>query len=73
MYYKITAFPDAKKEFVEVKNDRYRVFVREPAQNNQANKAVVRIFAQYLDIKERELRIIKGRTSTSKIIEKISL
>lgn len=72
MYCKITAFPDSKIESIEFKNDRYRVFIREPASDNRANKAIVRALATYLGLEGKELRIIKGHTSMSKIIEKIS-
>jgi uncharacterized protein YggU (UPF0235/DUF167 family) len=66
----IKAFPDASRDHVETteKGD-YRVFTREPAKDNRANKRVLLLIQNYLHLESSKMRIIRGHRGTSKIIE----
>ncbi len=67
---RVKAFPESKKSFIEeIDHQVLRVFIREPAQNNQANKAVLNAIAEYYSIPENKLRIISGHRSLNKIIQ----
>lgn len=45
------------------------VFVREPAVEGRANKAVVEILGDYYGVPKRSVRLISGRTSKTKRFE----
>jgi uncharacterized protein YggU (UPF0235/DUF167 family) len=67
---RIKAFPESKKPAIEVVEEKVlRVFVRESAQNNQANKAVIRAVATYYNIPENKLRMISGHRGLNKTIQ----
>jgi uncharacterized protein (TIGR00251 family) len=69
MLISVKVFPGASRDAVMPEGARLRVFVRAPAQDNQANKAVVRVVAEYFDCKSEEVRIMKGHRSMNKILE----
>jgi len=67
---RIKAFPESKKPAIEAVEEKVlRVFVRESAQNNQANKAVIRAVAAYYNIPENKLRMISGHRWLNKTIQ----
>lgn len=67
---RLKAFPGSKKPAVEAVEEKVlRVFIREPAQNNQANKAVIRAVAAYYNIPENKLRLISGHRGLNKTIQ----
>ncbi len=66
---RVKAFPDSKKAYIEQVSDKaLRVFVRDSAQNNAANRAIVRAVAEFYTITENKLRIIAGHQSHNKTI-----
>lgn len=65
--------PKARKpEIVKLSPDDYRVAVREPAQNGQANEAAVNLLSEHLGIPKSKLKIVRGVSSRHKLIEVIS-
>lgn len=64
---KVTA--GAKKELIEkIKDDEYRIFVREPAERNLANERVCELVAHEVGVVRPKVRIISGHHSPSKIL-----
>ena len=62
--------PNARKpEIVKIAPDAYRIAVREPAQNGQANEAVINLLAEHLGIPKSTLKIVRGASSRHKLIE----
>ena len=69
MYIKVKVQAGAKKEEVKKKNkDTYIISVREKAERNMANKRVCEIMASLCDISIKNIRIISGHQSSSKIL-----
>ncbi len=68
----IKVIPNAKKPEVIEKDNLFKVKVSAPAIEGKANKAVIKILAEYFKVKSKQVSIIKGETSNLKII-KISL
>ena len=67
---RIKAFPDAKKASIEETAPQVvRVFVREPAQDNQANKAVLAAIAAFYEIPVNKLRLIAGHRAMNKTVQ----
>ena len=66
---RVKTFPDAKKEHVEeVSPHVLRIFVRESAERNMANQAVIRAVAKFYNIPEKKLRIQTGHRMQNKTI-----
>jgi uncharacterized protein (TIGR00251 family) len=62
--------PQAKRESViKVADGEYRVAVRPPAQDNQANEAVVKLLAQHFSVSKSAIAIVRGQRSRKKLIE----
>ena len=69
MYIKVKVQAGAKKEEVKKKNkDTYIVSVCEKAERNQANKRVCYIISDIFNVSIKNIRIISGHQSPSKIL-----
>ena len=67
---RIKAFPDAKKASIEeTAHQVVRIFVREPAQDNEANKAVLAAVAAFYEIPVNKLRMIAGHRGMNKTVQ----
>lgn len=70
MLIKLRVHPDSKKDAVERrKPDHYEVWTRAAAQRGEANKAVLALMGKALGVPPGRIRLVKGATSPSKIIE----
>ena len=67
---RVRAFPDARKEHIEeVESYILRIFVREPAKDNRANRKILDLVADFYTIPRNKLRMISGHHGMSKMIE----
>jgi uncharacterized protein YggU (UPF0235/DUF167 family) len=69
MYIKIRVVPGSRKEtFEEVSKDHFKIWVKEKAERNQANRRVVEVIADYFKLTPNKVRIISGHYSPGKIL-----
>lgn len=69
MYLKIRAIPEAKKDLIEVLSpDTWKVSVKAPAERNLANQRIVELVAARLGLEIKQVRLISGHQSPSKIL-----
>ena len=67
MYLKIKVIADCKQEKIEkLKDDEYRVWVKQSAENNQANTRVLEMIRELFP--DTSVRIVSGHHSPSKIL-----
>ncbi len=70
MYIKVRVTADAKKDSVTQKTaDHFNISVREPAENNRANRQVLQLIAKHYNIPVGKIRIISGHHSPGKILD----
>ncbi|MBU0636847.1 DUF167 domain-containing protein, partial [Patescibacteria group bacterium] len=63
----IKVIPNAKKNEVLEKDEKFRVYINAPAVDGKANKAMIKVLAEFLKIKKNDIKIIKGEKSREKI------
>jgi len=69
MYIKVKVQAGAKKEVLKQKTkDSYIISVKEKAERNMANKRVCEVLALSLGVSVKNVRIISGHQSPSKIL-----
>jgi len=69
MYIKVKVQAGAKKEDLKQKNkDTYIISVKEKAERNMANKRVCALMASLFDVSVRNVRIVNGHQSPSKML-----
>ena len=69
MYVKVRVIAGAKKELVqEVSAGHFKISVKEPAERNLANRRIVELVAAHYNLSTKQVRIISGHTSPSKIL-----
>jgi len=65
----VRVIPNAKKNNVSEEEGKLKVHVSAPAVDDKANKAVIKVLAEYFKIKKKDVRIIKGAKSREKVVE----
>ncbi len=69
MYIKISALTGQKQDLVkDLGNGRFLVSVREKPEQNQANKKILQLIAEYLKIDSNKIRFVSGHHKPSKIL-----
>ena len=68
MYLKVVITPSARREKVTEDGKALRIEVREPAERNLANTRVREIVAERLGVSVKQVRIINGHNSRSKLL-----
>lgn len=62
--------PSAKEEKIgKVKENEFKISVKEPPIRGMANEAVIRVLAGYFNTPKSSIRIVSGYTSRNKIVE----
>ncbi len=70
MYIKIRAFPDFHSDKIEkLADDKFKVYVKAPAKNGQANKAICELVANYFGNPEGGVKIVSGHIGPSKLLQ----
>ena len=69
MYIRIRVVADAKRESLEATGeDSFLVSVKQPAEQNLANRRVLELVAGHFNVEPRQIRIISGHHSHGKIL-----
>ena len=69
MYVKVRVIAGAKKESVQlVSVGHFKISVKEPAERNLANRRIVELVDAHYKLPPKQVRIISGHTSPSKIL-----
>jgi len=69
MYIRVRVAADVKKESFEASSEgSFVVSVKEPAEQNLANKRVLELVALHFGITPKQIRIISGHHSPGKIL-----
>ena len=70
MLIKVKVEPDAGEVSIDKKaKDEFKVKVKAKPRRGEANKAVVRVLADYLGLEKNEIRLVKGGKQRSKIFK----
>jgi uncharacterized protein (TIGR00251 family) len=61
--------PNAKTEELSQEGDSFIIKVKEPPREGKANRAVIKLLAQYFGVPQSQVRIVSGSRSRNKVIE----
>ncbi len=68
MYIKVKVTAGSKKEsFLKIKDDTYKIEVKELAERNTANRRVTFLLAQNFNLPTNKIKLVSGHHSPSKI------
>ncbi len=66
----IKAIPNASKDqIIKIDESNFKIKTTKPPEDGKANKAVIEILANYLNVKKNQIKIISGINSQKKIIQ----
>jgi uncharacterized protein len=61
MLIKVKFTPNSKKyEILKKKDDEFEVKMKEKAEEGRANRAVIKVLADYFKVDESKIRLVKG-------------
>ena len=69
MKIRVKVVPNSKVEEVVEEGDGFLVRVREPPQEGKANRAVIKLLADYFGVPQRQVVISSGFASRNKVID----
>ena len=69
MKLKVRVVPNSKIEEVIKEGEGFIIKVKEPPKEGKANKAVIKLLAEYLKVSQGSLAISSGFKSRNKVIE----
>ena len=69
MKIKVKVVPRAKKEEIKEENGVMKVYISKPPAEGRANKRLIEMLADYLNVKKRTTTIVQGIKSRNKIVE----
>ncbi len=68
MYVSVRVMAGARRESVEeLKNGRLKISVKEPAEQNRANRRALELVAAHFHVLKSRVRLISGHTAPSKL------
>ena len=66
----VEAFPSSRKEKIErLADDKFKIYIKEPAQNNLANKRIAVILSDIYNTDVRNIKQLTGHRSQKKKFE----
>lgn len=65
----VRAKPNMKEEKIEKVGDVFNIYVKEPAKEGKANKAVIELVSEYFNVPKSKIVILRGVKSRYKTIE----
>lgn len=72
MYVKVRVYPGMKKEKVtKLEAHHFEIITKAPAEQNAANRRVREIIADIYGVTDKQVRLVTGHHSPSKILEVI--
>ncbi len=58
-----------EEKVIKLSETNFKVWVQEPPEKGKANRAVIRILADYFKTPQSNVRVVSGSTSKVKVIE----
>ena len=66
----VRAKPNSKEEKIEkVEEEHFVVSVKEPPINGLANRAIIKVLAEYFGVSKSNIRIVSGWNSRQKVVK----
>jgi uncharacterized protein (TIGR00251 family) len=65
----IKVSPRASRALVQKTDEGYKVYCTKPAADGQANDQVIELIAKFFKVKKYRVRIVRGATSRTKLLE----
>lgn len=68
-YIRVKVSAGSKKENLkQVKENRFEISVKQKAKNNEANKRVIEILADFFNLPNKKIRIVNGHHASTKLL-----
>jgi uncharacterized protein len=65
---KVRVIPKASRNLVKKEDDHIKVYLTKPAQGGLANRQLIELLAEFLNVKKYQLEIIGGHKIRDKVI-----
>ena len=65
----VKIIPNSKKDAIVKDDGKLKIHLKARAVNNEANKYLIEVLAEYYNKRKTEIRIVKGFKSRNKVVE----
>ncbi len=69
MILNIRVIAKASRNLIKKENNYYKAYLTEAPHNGLANKQLIEVLAEHLNLKKYQIKIIRGEKSKDKVIE----
>ena len=69
MIKQIKVIPNAKKNLIKQEPERLKIYVTSPPIDNKANSQIIKLLADYYNLKKTDISIIRGAKSSLKTVK----
>jgi len=65
----IRVIPKSSRNLIKEENNSFKVYLTRPAHSGLANKQLIELLAEHLNLKKYQIKIIQGGKSRDKVIK----
>ena len=70
MFIKVKVYPKSKKQKIQkISDEKFEVFVKSDSKQNQANKEMLELIADFFEVEKKSVKIISGYHHPNKMLE----
>lgn len=74
MLIEIISHPNSRQEkIIEINSGKFEIWIKQPAVENKANKEIINLLSDYLNVNKSRIRLVRGKTSRHKLFDIITL
>lgn len=73
MKIEVNSHPGSRQEkIIEINPSKFEIWIKQPAIENKANKEIINLLSDYLNVNKSRIRLVKGKTSRHKLFDIIT-
>ena len=74
MIIEIISHPNSRQEkIMEINPGKFEIWIKQPAVENKANKEIIELLSEYLNVNKSRIKLVRGKTSRYKLFDIITV
>ncbi len=74
MLVEVISHPKSRQEkVIELNPGKFEIWIKQPAIENKANKEIIKLLSDYLNVNKSRIKLVKGKTSRYKLFDIITV
>ena len=74
MIIEIISHPNSRQEkIIKINPCKFEIWIKQPAVENKANKEIIELLSEYLNVNKSRIKLVRGKTSRYKLFDIITV